>query len=56
MRWRIKQKGLQMIPKVINGQWRVVDMQDRIVTAKVFDSWDDAASYCDKFEDVRGMI
>lgn len=45
-----------MIPKLINGQWRVVDMKDRIITQTIFKSWEDAAAYCDKFDDLRGKI
>lgn len=45
-----------MLPKLINGRWRVVDMHDRIVTDLIFDTWDDAASYCDKFDDLKGKI
>lgn len=56
-----------MIPKYINGQWRVV-YDDRLDWVKqrglagkpcndiVFDSLDDALAYIDKFEEGRGQI
>lgn len=56
-----------MIPKKINGQWRVV-YDDRLEWVKqrglagkprtdtVFDSLDDAWAYIDKFDDVRGQL
>ncbi len=56
-----------MIPKLINGQWRVVydgrlewvkrrGLADKPCNNIIFNDLDDAWAYIDKFEDVRGQI
>lgn len=45
-----------MLPQKIDGFWRVVNMKGEIISSIIFDSWDDAAAYCDKFDDLKGQI
>lgn len=56
-----------MIPKLINGQWRVVydghldwvkrrGLAGKPCNSKVFESEEDALAYIDKFEELWGQI